>query len=390
MRGDGLDLLLLVAAAWAALSGYRRGLLVGLLSFIGFFGGGLLGVGLAGPVERRFAPGQALVGLCVVLVLAALGQLLAVAAGWRLRRGLRRRGPRTLDSAGGAALSAVVMLLLAWLLATPLASAGGTAVAAEIRRSTVIAWVDRAVPDSVRTRYARFTRLVDSGGFPDVFGPLSPTRVPVTRPPDPAVLSSPAVTATRPAIVKLTGAAPSCARRVEGSGFVFAPEHVMTNAHVVAGVTDLRVHAGGVRRRGRVVLFDPRRDVAIVWVPGLRVRPLAFAGPVGAGTPAVVAGYPLDGPFSAVAARVRSGQAVRGPDVYGRDVTRLVYALRAEVRSGNSGGPLLAGNGSVLGMVFAAAADDPDTGFALTALEVAGDRRAGASATTAVSTGACA
>ncbi len=396
MRGDGLDVLLLGAAALFALTGYRQGLLVGLLSFVGFFGGGLVGTQLAAPVATQVATGaaQSVVGVAVVLAAAALGQLAAITVGHGLRRRLPGRGARALDSAVGALASATAALLVAWLVATPLASASYPFVAAQIRRSSVIAAVDRFVPDPVRTLFASFTRLVDRRGFPDVFGPLSPTRVAPAPAPDPAILRSRAVTAARPSIVKLLGTARSCSRRLEGSGFVYAPEHVLTNAHVVAGVDELAVLVGGRRRPGRVVLFDPDRDVAVVFVPALRASPLHFAGAAGPGTSAVVAGFPLDGPFSAIAARVRSRQQVSGPGIYadsdpGHQVTRLVYALRARVRSGNSGGPLLAGDGAVLGVVFAAAADDPDTGFALTASEVAGDARAGASASTPVSTRRC-
>lgn len=392
MRGDTLDFVLLVAGALFALSGYRQGLLVGALSFVGFFGGGFLGTRLAAPIATRVATGgaQSVVGIVVVFAAALLGQLAALTVGHALRRRLRRRGARTLDSTGGAFVSAAAVLLIAWLVATPLASASFPVVASQIRRSVVISAVDQTIPDPVRRLYASFTQLIDRGGFPDVFGPLSPTRVPAVQLPDPAILGTRAVTAARPAIVKLTGTATSCSRRLEGSGFVYAPQHVMTNAHVVAGVGELEVEVGGVRHRGRVVLFDPARDIAVVWVPGMPTRPLKFAGPVGAGASAVVAGFPLDGPFSAVPARVRSLQRVSGPDIYAdHEVTRLVYALRAQVRSGNSGGPLLARDGAVLGVIFAAAADDPDTGFALSAVEVAGDARAGASATNRVSTQAC-
>jgi hypothetical protein len=126
-------------------------------------------------------------------------------------------------------------------------------------------------------------------------------------------------------------------------------------------------------------------------VPGLGVRPLPFADkPAGPDDDAIVAGYPEDGPFFVGPARVRDRTQIRGPDIYdARTVTREVYSIRADVRSGNSGGPLLAPDGSVYGVIFAAAVDQPDTGFALTAAEVSGDARAGSSAAGQVSTGDC-
>ncbi|MGZ6804254.1 MAG: MarP family serine protease, partial [Nocardioidaceae bacterium] len=196
-----------------------------------------------------------------------------------------------------------------------------------------------------------------------------------------------------PSVVKIVGQAPECSRESEGSGFVLSADHVMTNAHVVAGVRSLTVTTPGPGSRtfvGRVVLYDPRRDVAVLDVPGLDRPALAFAGSVPVGASAVVAGYPENGPFSAVPARVSGRQDVTGPDIYqSASVTRDVYTLRARVEPGNSGGPLLAPDGRVDGVVFARSTDTPDEGYALTAAEVADDARAAAGMTAAVSTQGC-
>jgi S1-C subfamily serine protease len=191
--------------------------------------------------------------------------------------------------------------------------------------------------------------------------------------------------------VKVYGQAPGCSRGIEGSGFVYAPHRVMTNAHVVAGTRAVTVQVPGGAAPARVVLYDPRRDVAVLDVPALAARPLRFArAPVTTGTPAAVVGYPEDGPFTVRTARVRARFTISGRDIYGDgDVQREVYSVRAVVRSGNSGGPLLDDRGRVLGVVFATALDAADTGFALTAGEVSGDAAQGRSARAAVGTGAC-
>jgi S1-C subfamily serine protease len=138
------------------------------------------------------------------------------------------------------------------------------------------------------------------------------------------------------------------------------------------------------------VLYDPNRDVAVLDVPGLRAAALRFAGPAGRGDSAVVLGYPEDGPFTAGAARVRDTQQATGPNIYqDRQVTRQIYAIEAQVRPGNSGGPLITPGGRVDGVVFAASTDDPSTGYALTAREVAADARRGAAAAAVVSTQGC-
>ena len=105
---------------------------------------------------------------------------------------------------------------------------------------------------------------------------------------------------------------------------------------------------------------------------------------------AVVVGYPLDGPFTAVSARVRDVRKLPGNDIYKtHDVTREIYTIRSTVRSGNSGGPLIDPQGRLLGVIFAAAVDDPETGFALTADEARPVAQANAQAITPVSTGNC-
>ncbi len=141
------------------------------------------------------------------------------------------------------------------------------------------------------------------------------------------------------------GIAPSCQRRIEGSGFVISPQHVLTNAHVVAGVTEGQTVTTrlGAQFRATVVLFDPERDLAVLYVPGLTARTLHFAGPANLGDEAIVAGYPRDHAFTAVPARVGDDQLAQAPDIYqSKEVTRQIYSIRANVEPGNSGGPLLA------------------------------------------------
>jgi S1-C subfamily serine protease len=393
VRGSGLDLVLLVAVVLFGVSGYRQGFVVGALSFAGFLGGGVVGAKLApaaagwGGLSQLPAP---LVGLGVVFVAASLGQLLATLVGAAVRARLTWRPARMLDAAGGALVSVVSLLLVAWLVGTAVASSSLTVLASQVRRSVVLQAVDAAVPSSAQHWFASFRRLIDDRGFPEVFGGLTPTQSTEVAPPDSVLASSPVVRTAEPSILKVTGVAEACRRRIEGTGFVYAPERVMTNAHVVAGVTAPTVQVGARLLDARVVLFDPGRDVAVLAVPGLARPGLQFAGVATAGASAIVAGYPQNGPFRADAARVRGTQRARGPDIYRRStVVREIYALRGLVQPGNSGGPLLDPQGRVYGVIFAAAADDPQTGYALTAAEVAQDARAGQAATTRADTQGC-
>ncbi len=393
MHGDLLDVVLLVLCAVVAVSGFRQGLVYGVLWFAGLLGGGYLGVRLTpAAVRHAHSISAPVVGTACVVGLAVLGTVVATAVGLRIRTRLTWRPIRAVDSVGGGALLVVALLVVAWAFGTVVTStASRTDLAAQVRRSEVIAAVDGGIPTFARADLAQFRRFVDDSGFPEIVGPLSTESVAPVSPPDPAVASSAAVRADEGSIVKIRGDAPSCDRTFEGSGFVIAPDRVLTNAHVVGGVTAPRVYPlGGGSLAATVVLFDPDTDVAVLAVPGLDARALGFAGVGAAGASGVVAGYPEDGPFRPVAARIRDRQQLTGPNIYQTDtVTRDVYAVRAQVLPGNSGGPLLATDGRVYGVVFAAATSMADTGFALTAAQVLPDARAGERAQGAVSTQGC-
>lgn len=393
MRGDLLDVVLIVASLLFAVSGYRQGFVVGVLSFVGFLGGGVVGARLA-PTVAEYEPladlPRAFVGLAVVFLLATVGQILATLVGAAVRARLTWRPAFKVDAFGGAAVSVLSLLLVSWLIGTAVASSPFPTLASQVRRSVVLATVDSLVPATGKRFFASFRDLIDEQGFPEVFGPLAPSQAAEVDPPDAAVASSEVVQRTAPSVLKITGVAQECRRRIEGTGFVYAPERVLTNAHVVAGVTEPEVQVGDRTVDARVVVFDPARDLAVLAVPGLTRPALSFTGPAKAGDSAIVLGYPLGGDFRADAARIRGTQDARGPDIYQRDtVVREIYALRGLVQPGNSGGPLVAPGGGVLGVIFAAAADDPQTGYALTAKEAAPVVEAGRGAQDAVGTGPC-
>ncbi|MDX6217575.1 MAG: hypothetical protein QOG99_3159, partial [Frankiales bacterium] len=301
-RGDVLDLILVGACLLFGVSGYRQGFVVGVLSFVGFLGGGVVGAKVAPSLAHSSALSglpATTVAVSVVFFAAVLGQLVATVAGGWVRTHLVWHPVRIVDAVAGAAVSVVSLLLVAWLVGTAVASSPFTGLAGQVRRSEVLSLVDKAVPGGAKTLFASFRRLIDDRGFPEVFGDLVPTDVRPVDPPDPALATSPVVTSVRSRVFKVTGVASSCAKRIEGSGFAFAPERVMTNAHVVAGVRHPEVHVGSQTIEATVVLYDPDRDVAVLSVPGLNVTPLVFAGKAATGDGAIVVGYPQDGPLRA-------------------------------------------------------------------------------------------
>ncbi|SNR38155.1 MarP family serine protease [Blastococcus mobilis] len=389
-----VDVVLIALALVFALSGFRQGLLVSSTSIFGFLGGAVLGAQLSGPVADRIdgsSVTRVFAALVVVLAGALLGQILAGAAGRALRGRVTWEPAKMIDSVAGAVVSAVAVLLVAWMVASPLASSPFPTVAGQVRQSGLVQAVDRAIPDEVRTVYDNLRDAIDRRGLPDVLDPLTPTEVREVPAPDPALLSSPVVNSVQGSVVKITGIAPSCSRQIDGSGFVYAPERVMTNAHVLAGVTDPVVLAEGEEYDATPVYVDEATDVAVLAVPGMETLPLSFSADLAeAGDDAIIMGYPGGGPFYVGPARVRDRVEISGPDFRNTEtVVREVYALFGTVRSGNSGGPLFATDGSVLGVVFASAIDDPDTGYALTGPEVAEAATVGSTARAEVGTGPC-
>jgi S1-C subfamily serine protease len=395
--GDLLDLILVVLAAAFAVAGYRQGFIVGVLSCIGFLAGAAVGATFSPSVARFVADGssqQALVAIILVFIAAMVGQLLASLLGVVVRSRVTWRPVAMVDALGGAAVSIVSVLVIAWFIGSAVVHAPFPAVARQVRSSEVLRGVGDVMPPAALSMFSDFRRLLDNSPYTQVFGALGINGSANVPPPDNAVLAWPAVQHDHDSIVKIWGEAKdTCNRSLEGSGFVISPEHVLTNAHVVAGMTVgpyVSYGSGDSGLPARVVLFDWNNDVAVLYVPGLHAPRLQFAGAAARSSDAVVAGYPENGPFRAVPARVGSEWAATGPNIYkSANVTRDIYAVRATVEPGNSGGPLLAKNGKVYGVVFAESTTARDTGFALTSGQVRPDARHGGDLTLPVSTRGC-
>jgi S1-C subfamily serine protease len=394
--GDVLDLILLALAAAFAVAGYRQGFIIGVLSLAGFIGGVAVGAVIAPPVSRTLSAStswRAFIAILVLFACAVLGMLIASAIGVAVRSRVTGRPATFLDSVGGAAVNVVSVLVVAWLIGSLVANASFPGVARQVNDSLVLRAVDHLMPKSVLYLpvFPPLKTLMSNGIYSPVFSALG-TESTINLPAaSPSVVHSPKVIADERSIVKIEGVAPTCSLRIEGSGFVIAPGRVLTNAHVVAGVTEgPTVYSGSQSYQARVVFYDPGRDIAVLAVPGLQAPPLRFAGLATSSPNAVVAGYPLDEPLHLTQARVGQAIVAYGPNIYqSYTVRRQIYPIRATVEPGNSGGPLLALNGEVYGVVFAASTSNNDIGYALTAGEIAGDVRAGEHASASVSTQGC-
>jgi S1-C subfamily serine protease len=393
--GDFLDLILLTLSAAFAVAGYRQGFIIGILSLAGFLGGVAGGAVIAPPISRAFAhspPWQAIIAVLVVFATAVTGMLVASGIGVAVRSRLTG-GPATfIDSVGGAAVNVISVLLLAWIIGSLVSF---PSVSRQVNDSLVLRAVDRVMPHRVLYLpvFPPLAGLLGTGGiYSPIFSAIGAEGGLDLPAAGQGVLHSRAVGVIERSVVKIEGVAPSCSLKIEGSGFIVSPQHVLTNAHVVAGVTDgPRVFAtDGASYTARVVFYDPQKDVAVLYVPGLRAPSMLFAGAPAYGAKAIVAGYPLNHPLTLNPASVGTSIDAYGPNIYQDQVVhRQIFPIHADVQPGNSGGPLVAPDGKVYGMVFAASTSVTDSGYALTAGEIATDVQAGEQSTALVSTEQC-
>lgn len=391
-----IDIVLAVVIISYAVSGWRQGLAVGALSLSGFLAGALLAMEIVPPMADGLDEGlqRTFTVLVSVLLFAWLGQLGGALLGARLRQHLTVRPAQVADQFLGLVAGVVAVVLVLWFVGGALRGSPAPQINRAVSSSRLLATVDKYMPGQLDTLAENFRRAVAGSNFPRVFEGVAPEQILPVPSPDPSAVPKRVLDRAERSIVKIVGDAAACGRGQEGSGAVVAPQRVVTNAHVVAGVDAPTVQVGGegTRYPARVVLFDPQKDVAVLAVPDLPAPALPLAtADLGHGDDAVVAGFPRNGPFSAGAARVRAVLSAIGEDIYGKPgVTREVYSLYANVQQGNSGGPLLDTAGRIVGIVFAKSLDDPSTGYALTIREVGGDIRAGIAASDRVSSGGCA
>jgi S1-C subfamily serine protease len=361
----GLDWLILIFALAMGVWGYQQGLIVGVLSLGGFVIGAFLGSRL-GPAlladgsASPYAPATALAGALLIGGIVALSlEGVAIAARARLLGGRRRgRGLAVAEAAGGAVLLSTLALGLAWMFgAVALNAPGAKDLRKAVQRSAILQALNDAFPpsSSILNALNRIDPRISITG-PD----------PNVGPPDSRIARDPDVTGAEDSVVKVLGTA--CGLGVSGSGWIAAPGLVATNAHVIAGEHDTTVTPSGSDQPldATPVHYDPSNDLALLRVSGLDGDQLSFAPQVQSGTPGAVLGYPENGPLAIAPARVGATGPVVTQDSYGRGpITRQLTALRGEVHSGNSGGPLVDAAGRVLGTVFAATTNGKPGGYAV-------------------------
>ena len=386
-----LDWLLVILVATYALSGYWQGFVTGAFATAGLLLGGLLGVWLAPIALGNAEPSLwvSLGALFIVILSASLGQAILQYAGSRLRDRITWQPVRAVDALGGAALSAAAVLVVAWALGVAVSGSRIGGITPLVRSSAVLEKVDQTLPGQATEVLQAFNNVVGTTFFPRYLEPFAPERIVEVGPGPRRILEDPDVVAARPAVVKVRGTN-DCGSGVEGSGFLYAPGRLMTNAHVVAGVDNPEVELEGGSVAARVVVYDPDLDLAVLSFDSGALQPLQFDKTAQAEDGVAILGYPQDGPYDAQPGRIRSEQRLRSPDIYGSGtVLREVFSVRSLIRPGNSGGPMVSSGGDVVGVVFAASVTDGETGYALTAEQAAQTAALGVTRSARVDTGDC-
>jgi S1-C subfamily serine protease len=385
-----LDVLLVLVVLVFVGEGWRNGLLRSLSAIGGIAAGGALAF-LAIPLIAAIIPDpfwRMAIVIAVALALLFGGHAAGAAVGQRARGRSRAALGLGTRIAGGVVNGAIAALTVA-LISGGVAALGMPLFSQAISGSIVLRAIDTVTPPQLDAALSRLRAAVLEQGLPTITDALGGIE---DSPgiPDP-VDDSDALAAAAQSVVRIGGTAYACGQNQTGSGFVIAVDRVVTNAHVVAGVDQPVVEApNGQTLEGRIVYFDPVDDLAVVAVTGLAVPPLALSAPLAVGDAAVIEGYPFGGPFTSGPAEVLAISSERIADVYDTErALREVYTLAALVQPGNSGGPLLAADGGVAGVVFARSATDPELGYAMTNTELEPVAAAAAGLDAPIASGSC-
>jgi S1-C subfamily serine protease len=391
MRFTLVDAIILIAVVFAVSSGYRRGFWLSLAQYAGLVLGVVIGAALAPVLMNALNMNEtairSLVAIMILIVLGTIGSSIGYWVGEPIRlRLLAQPRDGKIDSFAGAIFSAFAVLSVSWFLGLSLARIPSPPLSTAIQRSAVLRALDRIAPRPPAF-LARVETIIAGVNFPSAFSGLEP--VAPSAQPLPSSVSTPGVQAAAAETLKIQGF--GCGGIVFGSGFPVGQGMVLTNAHVVAGTQGTSVRSSGGRSLGaRVVLFDPERDVAILYVPRLALNPLNQAG-AQVGTQGAAIGYPGGGSETAEPAVVNGEIQAQGRDIYGQNlVVRRIWTTQAKVQPGNSGGPLVDLDGNVIGVIFAASTSQPGTAYALTDAEVQPDINQAQGRTEAVQVGPCA
>lgn len=384
-----LDVILVLALLGFLISGLRKGVWItvgGIAGFLlgavaAFFAIPLIAGWVADPLWRMIA----VIGAAVMLVVA--GHALGSTAGAEVQRMLRSPTVRTLGSLIGGALNVVVAVFVIAALSFSVNAMGFATANQHMKQSTVLQGITSVVPERAEAWIAQVRTTVMESDIPE----LAQTLVPESDETPDSVELTQAAEQSAQSVARINGVADQCGVTQTGSGFLVSPTRVVTNAHVVAGVAEPTVELrNGQVAAARVVHFDSSEDLALLAVDPVDVEPLEVGEPLDAGDTGFVMGHPAGGPFRADSAVVQARDVSQINNIYGSSPSSVeIYQLQADVRQGNSGGPLVDADGDVVGVIFARAMEGAAVGFAVTAEQAGQVLTSPEAFTETVSTGQC-
>jgi hypothetical protein len=362
---------IVIAVLIAAGNGHQRGFWLSLLQYTGLVVGVVVGAALTPPVADflgvQATPARPLVGVIMLFALGSAGSSLGYWLGEPIRLHILRAPTASeLDSIAGAVFSILAVLSVCWFLGLSFSRGPSPALSRLIQRSTVLRFLDGLAPRPPGF-LAGVEQVLAAVPFPSTFSGLEPIVGSYALP---ASVDTPGVQKAASETVLIRSRGVGCSGIITGSGFPVAGNHILTNAHVVAGTAHTEVISGSRTYPASVIWFDPGRDVAILNVPGFKLAPLQTAN-AAPGTQGATIGYPGGGPEVTTPAVVDSQVTAEGRDIYNQNlVTRQIFIIEARVQPGDSGGPLVDLQGNVLGVIFAASTSQEDRAYALTDREV--------------------
>lgn len=386
-----LDLVAIVLLVIAVVLGVRSGALPQLLGLMGAAIAALSGLAIlpsVAPFLDSLAPAiRVIVVLSVLLGLVGIGEALGAMAGRAASQALGSGLLGALDRVAGAMVGAAQAVLILWLAGGVIASGPFPSLSQLAQKSTALRVIEGFLPPPTAI-VLELGQILDSSGLPNVFIGLEQLPAPDIALPSDALASQIGGRAA-PSVLRVV--ADGCDQRASGTAFVFAPEYLVTNAHVVVGASSVIVQTSGDSYAATPVLVDLQLDIAVLFADGVTAPPLVFAsseprrGALGA-----TIGYPGGGNETVERATVAATYFATGLDVTGASrVTRRIIELRSRVIPGDSGGPLVLENGTVGGVVFAESKVDPAVGYALSPAQVVGKISPAVGRVHAVATGPC-
>ena len=386
-----VDLVICLLFIGALIRGSNIGFVKQFFSAFGFLGGLFIGSAVIEPHIVGFAHTQ--LSRSLLTLISTLGTaLLLLTAGEHVGAMLKNRihihKINIVDTTLGVIAGGLMLVIIIWLVAPVLLSLPLPRLQNDIRSSFIVSKIDTKLPKAPNV-VADLGRMIDPNGFPQVFSGLEPNPNVNTSLPNPGAIQA-ATIKDRASVVKIEGR--GCGGIVEGSGFIAGKGVVITNAHVVAGVTYPYIIDDNGSHRANVIWFDSNLDLAVLTAINLPEKPLNISIVyIAPGTQGAVLGYPGGGDFSAGPAVVVEEFNAIGHNIYNQGSTqRDIYDIRTNIMPGNSGGPLVDESGSVIGVVFAESTTYNHVGYALATKAVVNELHQAEASNSTVSTGTCA